>query len=58
MQPLLAVKICLRRLGLAHTGVEGEKEVEVGGSARLQELVGQVLAHKRVTQVMNDLQER
>lgn len=52
------VKICLRRLGLAHTGIEGEAEVEVEGSAQLRKLVGQVAGHKRVAAVMEDLQER
>lgn len=58
LQPLAVVKICLRRLGLAHTGVEGEAEVEVGGSDQLRKLVGQVAGHKRMTAVMEELQDR
>ena len=58
MQPLAVVKICLRRLGLAHTGLEGENEVEVKGSAELKLLLRHVLAHKRVEAVMEELQER
>ncbi|CAM9599297.1 unnamed protein product, partial [Ectocarpus fasciculatus] len=58
LQPLTVVKICLRRLGLAHTGVEGEAEVKVEGGAELQRLVGQVVEHKRVAVVLEELQER
>lgn len=58
LQPLAVVKICLRRLGLAHTGVEGEAEVEVGGSDQLRRLVGQVVGHKRITAVLEELQDR
>ncbi|CAB1107312.1 unnamed protein product [Ectocarpus sp. CCAP 1310/34] len=58
LQPLSVVKICLRRLGLAHTGVQGEAEVEVEGGAELQRLVGKVVEHKRVAVVMEELQER
>ncbi|CAN0357067.1 unnamed protein product, partial [Ectocarpus sp. 12 AP-2014] len=58
LQPLSVVKICLRRLGLAHTGVQGEAEVEVEGGAELQRLVGQVVEHRRVAVVMDELQER
>ncbi|CAM9515089.1 unnamed protein product, partial [Pylaiella littoralis] len=58
LQPLAVVKICLRRLGLAHTGAEGETEVQVQGSAQLQKLVRQVVDHKRVATVLKELQER
>lgn len=55
---MTVVKICLRRLGLAHTGFEGEEEVKVDGSPRLKKLVNQVFEHKRVQTVMQELQER
>lgn len=58
LQPLAVVKICLRQLGLAHTGVDGEAEVEVGGSDQLRKLVGQVVGHKRITAVLEELQDR
>lgn len=57
-QPLTVVKICLRRLGLAHTGFDGEEEVKVDGSPRLKKLVNQVFEHKRVQTVIQELQER
>lgn len=52
------MKRCLRRLGLAHTGPEHEDQVAVVGDAGVQSLVKQVLHHKRVTAVMDELQER
>eukprot|EP00903_Cladosiphon_okamuranus_P006396 g6261.t1 len=58
LQPLAVVKICLRRLGLAHTGVEGEAEVEMEGSDQLKKLVRQVMGHKRIAAVLEELQER
>lgn len=58
LEPLAVVKICLRRLGLAHTGVEGEVEVEVGGSDQLRKLVGRVVEHKRIAAVLQELQDR
>lgn len=58
LQPLAIIKICLRRLGLAHTGFDGEEEVKVDGSPQLKKLVNQVFEHKRVQVVMQELQER
>ncbi|CAM9224584.1 unnamed protein product [Sphacelaria rigidula] len=58
LQPEAAVKICLRRLGLRHTGPAGEAEVQVEGSARLKELVFQIVEHKRVITVMEELQQK
>ena len=58
LQPSAVVKLCLRRLGLAHTGVDGEDEVKVEGGEKLQKLVSHVFEHKRVTTVMEELREK
>ncbi|CAN0495826.1 unnamed protein product, partial [Hapterophycus canaliculatus] len=58
LEPQAVVKICLRRLGLAHTGVEGEGEVEVDGDDRMQRLVAQVVEHKRLAAVLEELQDK
>lgn len=50
------MRICLRRLGLRHTGPAGEEEVQVEGSTRLKELVLQIVEHKRVQIVVEELQ--
>lgn len=52
------MKICLRRLGLRYTGPEGEEEVKVQGTAQERQLVNQVVEHKRVAALVEELQER
>ncbi|CAM9384297.1 unnamed protein product [Discosporangium mesarthrocarpum] len=52
------LKLCLRQLGLAHTGEEGREEVKVEGGTVAEALVQKILEHKRMVVVMGDLQER